>query len=833
MNSFLLRLYVKAILRRPWISLLFVGLIVVFFSSRIPDFKLDASAESLVLENDTALRYYREINKRYGAGDFLVITYSPFADLFSENILADLRSLRDELSALKRVESVVSILDVPLLNSPRVDISEIPSGIKSLETPGVDKKLARKEFLESPVYRKLLLSRDGKTTALQVNFKRDEAYFSLLNKRNRLKEKKHESGLTDFEAEQLKETIKKFKEYHAKTIERERRDIERIRRIMAGHGVKARMFLGGVPMIVTDMISFIEHDLIVFGIGVSFFLVLALWFFFRKLRWIILPLCCCFITTLVMVGLLGFLDWRVTVISSNFISLLLILTISLTIHLIVRYRELNAETPNPNQEELVLNTVRHMARPCFYTAITTIVAFCSLVVSGIRPVMDFGLIMTIGVALAFLLNFVFFPAVLILLPLEKTDAGYDSTKVLTLAVSSFTLKNRKSILSFSLLLALISAMGISKLTVENRFIDNFKSTTEIYRGMKVIDTRLGGTTPLAIIIDPDKEFFKLAKELEEESKEFDEDYGEEDQKNEYNYWFHPDMLAKVEKIHDYLDRLPETGKVQSIATLIKVLKILNQGEMPEDFDLAIIRKKLPANVKKVLVSPYLSEDANQVRINMRLIESNPNLRRKALISKIKSFLVKDMNFSPGNIHFTGMVVLYNNMLQSLYRSQILTIGAVFLAIFFMFMILFKNVYLALITIIPNLFSAGLVLGVMGWSGIPLDIMTITIAAITIGIAVDDSIHYTHRFKVEFIKDHDYKATLKRCHGSIGKAMYYTSIAVTVGFSILAFSDFIPTIYFGLLTGFAMIAALVNNLTLLPLLIIVFKPLGRCKVEVSL
>lgn len=831
MDSSLLYYYDKVVLRRPWLSLLFVALLVVFFGLQIRNFKLDASAESLVLENDEALRYHRSISKIYSSNDFLVITYTPFEDIFSENSLADLQELRDELSQLERIESVVSILDVPLLNSPNVKISRLSTDIRTLQTPGLDKELARKEFMESPIYRQLLMSLDGKTTALQVIFKRDETYFSLMNKRDQLKEKKLESELSDEDSDELNEVIRKFKEHHAITIDRQRQDIEAVRRIMDKHRDKAKMFLGGIPMIIADMISFIEHDLVVFGFGILCFLILALTFFFRKLRWVVLPLSCCIISALVMVGFLGFMDWRVTIISSNFISLMLIITMSLTIHLIVRYRDLLAETPDLDQRTLVLNMVRLMITPCFYTAITTIVAFCSLVVSGIRPVIDFGWMMTIGIIVAFLLNFIFFPAVLILLTPEKTVSSADPTKTLTLAIAAFTQKNSRKILLFSIALAIFSVIGISKLEVENRFVDNFKSTTEIYQGMEVIDTQLGGTTPLEIIIDPDKKYFEFLKELELEEKEaledeFKDEFEGEEEQEKPNYWFHPDMLLKVEKIHDYLESLPVVGKVQSIATLMKVFRTLNDGIMPDDFDLAVIRKKMPEDVKDILVSPYLSEDANQIRITMRLMETDPNLRRKDLINKINRFLVEDMNFSEEDFHFTGMVVLYNNMLQSLYRSQILTIGAVFFAILIMFMILFRNFYLSFIAIIPNILAAGLVLGIMGWFGVPLDMMTITIAAITIGIAVDHAIHYIHRFKVEFVKGRNYRATVNRCHGSIGKAIYYTAITITVGFSILALSNFIPTVYFGLLIGLAMLVALMNNLTLLPVLIIIFKPLGR-------
>lgn len=830
MSSRLLHHYDKIVLKRPWVSLFFLGLFIAFFVSRIPDFKLDASAESLVLEKDDSLRYYRTITKAYGSNDFLIITYTPFDDLISDNSLSGLRFLREELLQLERVDSVVSILDVPLLNSPKIAISELDTNVRTLETPGMDKELALKEFLESPIYQNRLVSLDGKTTALQINFKRDEKYFSLLNERDRLKEKQSESGLTSEESDELEKVSREFKNYHDSALDRQSQDIQAIRLIMDKHRDKAKMFLGGVPMIISDMIDFIKHDLVVFGWGVIGFLILALYFFFRKLRWIVLPISCCLATASVMVGYIGFMEWRITIISSNFISILLILTMSLTIHLIVRYRDLCAENPDADQRTLVLETVRLMTQPCFYTAITTVVAFGSLVVSDIRPVIDFGWIMTIGIVLAFCLNFILFPAALILMKPEKVGLKHDLTETFTLAIASFTKNNSNKILFFCLALAITSGIGISRLEVENRFIDNFKSTTEIYQGMEVIDTKLGGTTPLDIIIEPDREFYVSLKEFEKSEDEFDDPFAEEEGKDDYNYWFNVDMLKKVEAISDYLEELPEVGKAMSIATIIKVYRQLNDGKMPDDFELAILRKLVPGKVKDTLIAPYLSDDANQVRITMRLIESNPNLRRKELIEKINRFLVDDMEFSPEQINFTGMVVLYNNMLQSLYRSQITTIGVVFAAILVMFMILFKSVSLANIAIVPNLLAAALVLGIMGWLGIPLDMMTITIAAITIGIAVDDTIHYVHRFKEEFAKDRRYLAAVDRCHSSIGRAIYYTSITVTVGFSILALSNFTPTIYFGLLTGLAMIIALMSNLTLLAILIIIFKPLGPGSVE---
>ena len=819
--------YFKWVVEKPLWALIFVVLVVAGFSYHIPKFKLDASAESLVLENDNALEYYRKISKVYGSDDFLVITYSPFKDLMSDEVLADIKALSSELLKLDRIHSIDNILNVPLLNSPRVEIGKLATDIRTLETLGVDRELARKEFRESPIYKNLLMSSDGKTTIIRVNFKRDQKYFDLLNKRNELRAKIKTKDFTSNDEVLFNKAQEEFRNYHASVLDKEDKVIQAVRYIMDRHRDNAEMFLGGVPMITTDMIGFIEHDLKTFGLGVIIFIILMLSLFFKKLRWVVLPVGCCLITTAVVVGFLGLMDWRVTVISSNFISILLIITISLIIHLIVRYQDLNQSKPGQDQKQLVRQTVGFMVLPCFYTSITTIVAFCSLLVSGIRPVIDFGWTMTIGISLAFVLNFTFFPAALVLLSPEISRSGKDKTRIFTLAVAAFIKRHQKIILCGSFLLAVVSIIGISKLEVENRFIDHFKSNTEIYKGMQVIDRKLGGTTPLNIVMNPDQKYFDYLKEVEQnkEEEDFDDPFADEGDSAEMNFWFNSNMLDRVEKIHDYLESLPEVGKVQSISTLVKVFTQLDKGRKPDDYDLALIRKLMPENVKDSLVNPYLSEDANQIHINMRLIESNPNLRRSDLIEKIRKHLVEELKFAPETIQFTGMVVLYNNMLQSLYRSQILTIGVVVFAIMVMFMILFRSFSLALIGIIPNLLAAGTVLSLMGWLGIPLDMMTITIAAITVGIAVDNTIHYIHRFQKEFKVDQNYLMTMDRCHGSIGKAMYYTSVTITLGFSILALSEFMPTIYFGLLTGAAMVIALLGALALLPLLIVLFRPLA--------
>ena len=827
MGSGLLRLYQKVVIDHPVISLVVLFILVAFFAAYAPNFKLDASSESIVLENDLDLRYYRETREIFGSDDFLIITYTPFTDLLSETSLDGLQALRDQLAKLPYVQSVITILDVPLVNSPKVAISDLTSEdeVRTLETPGIDKELVRREFLESPIYQNNLVSLNGQTTALQVIFTPNDKYRSLLKSRNDLQDKQKDSGLTSGETQQLKTISQEFKDYHAIVIQEERENIKTVRAIIHQFRDRASIHLGGARMITSDMISFIEHDITVFGIGVVGFLILALSFFFRTIRWVALPMSCCLLAVSVMVGFLGFWDWPVTVISSNFISLMLIITMSLTIHLIVRYRILVEQNPEADQKTLVLDTMRIKAKPSFYTAITTIVAFGSLIVCDIRPVIDFGWMMTIGIASAFILNFIYFPAVLTLLAPERVITHPGSTTSLTKGLADFTLKYSHQIILGSLGFFVLGIMGIVQLEVENRFIDHFKSTTEIYQGMELIDTELGGTIPLDVVIKADEEFYASLEDHEMEDDLFDDPFAEENESDEITYWFNGDMLDKVEEIHDYFETIPEIGKVLSIATGMKVFKQLDDGEMPDDYELAVLRKLAPEEIKKTLIHPYLSSDGNQTRITMRLIESAPTLKRKALIQKVNDYLVEDMNFDQANVRPTGLAVLYNNLLQSLYTSQILTLGLVFISILVMFMILFRGITLSLLAILPNLLAASMVLGLMGWLGIPLDMMTITIASITIGIAVDDTIHYIHRFQVEFEKYGNYRATLQACHGSIGISMYYTSLTITAGFSILALSSFIPTIYFGLLTGFAMVVALMSDLTFLPALLTLVKPLG--------
>ena len=847
MQKKLFSLYELMILRRPLLTLLVTLLILGLLATHLPNFKLDASADSLVLEGDKDLEYSRQITKRYGSEDFLLVTYRPEQDLLSAPVLAELDQLRLELAALAGVSSVVTILDIPLLESPQASIDDLASGesINSLRNINIDKDLVRKELSTSPLYKNLLTSVDNKTTVLQVNLERDQRYIELLEHREALRELKKQGGWTPAQETELVKSSAVFRDYAVEFNDRQSQLVEQVRVILDNYRDDAVLFLGGVPMIAADMISFVKSDLVVFGTGILIFIVVTMMIIFKRVTWVVLPLLTCLSTVVFMLGLITWLDWRMTVISSNFVALLLIITLSITIHLVVRYREFVATHPEYDQATLVRNTAMQMLKPCLFTTLTTNVAFSSLVVSGIRPVIDFGWMMTIGVSMALVLSFVVLPAGLMLLKKPEGINSSASSPSLTRYFAAFTERRGKLILLCSVLLLCLSLWGVSILKVENRFIDYFKESTEIYQGMEVIDAQLGGTIPLEIILDVDKssslkepsgELFKKTGNQKQAANDFEDAFGDEfddefsaeddfagDDNFESSIWFSRAGLGRIEQVHDYLDSLDETGKVMSLATVSKILEKLSPGF--DDIQLALIQSKLPTDIADIIVTPFLDEDIDQARITVRVMETSHTLRRDELLKQIKSHLVNELGFKEQHVHLTGMLVLYNNMLQSLFRSQILTIGAVFIGITLMFVFLFRSLSLALLAIAPNLLASGIVLGGMGLAGIPLDIMTVTIAAIAIGIGVDDTIHYVHRFKEEFVVDRNYIATMYRCHASTGRAMYYTSVTIVVGFSILALSNFNPSIYFGLLTAGAMVAALMGALLLLPQLLITFKPLG--------
>lgn len=854
------RWYDGLILKHPLLWIVLVSALSVLAALQIPNIKVDASADSLMLKGDTALDFFRQVSATYGSEDFLILTWQPEGDLLGESSLAALDSMAKQLEQLPGVSTVTTVLDVPLLKSPPLSLTDITSGdpLPVLRNPNVDRSLALAELTNSPIYTDLLVSKDGKTTAVQVSLERNEGYFELLTQRDALLREQMTQGLSGSQQETLAKLELEVKAFTAEQGKRQTELVQAVRDIAAQYdGRDAKIFVGGVPMIAVDMISFVRSDLVSFGSAILLLMTLILAVIFRQLRWVVIPLFACTVTAVMMLGLLAALDWRMTVISSNFVSVLLIMTLAIAIHLVVRYRELEQVLPALSVHERVLKTASLMIVPCIYTSLTTVVAFVSLVVSGIQPVIDFGWMMTVGIACALVICFIVVPCLIRLWPARRSVVVSDRP-TFTAFFARFADRHGTLILSGSAGLLVLSLYGISQLKVENRFIDYFHDTTEIYQGMELLDSQLGGTIPLDIVltapasagelpglaIEPASAATTPASDdvleddwaddgdvfAQEGADDFGDDFdsgfdGKDNSSFSPSYWFTLEGKQRLHQVHRYLDSLAETGKVLSLDTVFTVAGDL-MGEELGSVELALLQNNLPEAMQGPLVRPYFSAEKDQARISLRVMETSPDLRRNELLLQVRQHLQSDLAINAEDMGMTGMLVLYNNVLQSLFKSQILTLGSVFVAILLMFLLLFRSLTLALIALAPSVLAAAMVLGVMGLLGIPLDIMTITIAAIVVGIGVDNCIHYVHRFKREFVKDRDYLATMYRCHGSIGNAMYYTTVTVVVGFSTLALSNFNPSIYFGVLTVLAMLMAVLGALLLMPRLIMLVKPLGR-------
>ena len=825
MTSTLFTMYQRLVLARPASVLVVMLAVLGFFAWQARHFELDASADSLLLEADRDLQTLRELQERYASKDLLIVTYAPGGDVFDPASLARLGLLRDRLRGAPGVESVTSILDVPLLdNVDGVSLAAVADNIRTLEDSATDPARAKAELIASPVFGEVIVSADARTAALLLTMKGDEAYRALLAKRNRLliersAEELDDAGRAEVDAEM--EGIEPFYESAKRRVTASRRaEIAAIRSVLAEFANAGTLHLGGVPMIADDMITFVRNDLVVFGIGVAVFLVIVLGLIFREVRWVVLPLAGCFYAGLLMIGMLGLVGWKVTVISSNFLALMLILTISMNIHLTVRYRQLHRDFPELSHHDLVATTVRRMVWPCLYTALTTIIGFGSLVFSGIKPVIDFGWMMSIGLAVTFVTAFTLFPAIVLLLGRAGTpdDAGaeYRFTRGLALIAQ----RHGAAVLVAAGVLLVICGLGVSRLTVENSFVDYFSEDTEIYRGLALIDRELGGTTPLEVILDLDED-----RIFDDEPSPKPTEYDAEAEREKSGYWFTEFKIERIKEVHDWLASQPEVGKVLSLASLVRVGEKLNDGEPLDSLQLALVYRRVPEDLKRSLIDPYIDILRDEARISLRIRDTLPDLHRKELLERIHAGLRDELGLGPDDVTVSGLLVLYNNMLQSLFASQISTLGAVLAGVALMLVLLFRSVTLAVLGIVPNLLAAGAVLGAMGLLSIPLDFMTITVAAVTIGIAVDNAIHYIYRFREEFARSGDYTATMHVCHANIGKAVFYTSATIIFGFSILVLSNFMPTIYFGLLTGFAMAIALLAALTLLPKLILLTKPFG--------
>ena len=813
--NFINQIY-KKLLEKPKFILFLIVLVFSFSVYNAKNFQLDASADSLLLENDPDLNYLRSVNERYSSEDFFVITYSPKKKINNETI-QELKKFVNEIDNILWVSKTISILNAPLFESSDQPLIEKINNIQYITTPGIEINRALNELRNSPVYKRLIINDDATTFGIVAYIKDNKKYLSALeiNKNFLDKQKNKKLSDKDFkEFEKHKLVLEQLKREQNKNLELY--NIE-IRSHISKYKNIADINLSGIPMIADDLISFVKKDITVFGSGVFVFIIITLWFIFRDIRWVIFPLLSCFLSISIMVGMLGYLNWKVTVISSNFISLMLILTMEINIHYVERYKQLQAEFPKKKENFLTYLTTTKILTPILYAVLTTALAFLSFIFCDIKPVIDFGLMMTLGLFISLFVSMILLPYLIIKFKPKASPVHKSKESKIAKFFETIAINQKFLVLTFSSIIFILSIYGMTRLKVENSFINYFDKNTEIYKGMKLIDEKLGGTTPLDIILK--------FKESESKSTFADDEFFQGSSSDEYkdSYWFTNFRINNIVNVHKYLETLPEIGKVLSFYSVLQLGEKLNDNKKLGPLEMAILHSKLPEDIKKNIITPYISIDDNEARISLRIIDSNPELNRKELLIKIQKDLEEKLQLKKEEFKITGILVIFNNLLQSLFDSQIKTLGITFAGIFLLLLILFKSFWWSVVAAIPNFTAALFILGSLGLFNIPLDMMTITIASISVGIAIDNSIHYIYRFREEFKINKNYNRTIQICHRTVGKAIVNASLTIVFGFSILILSNFIPSIYFGIFTGLAMLTAMTLVLTLMPQLILIIKP----------
>lgn len=810
---------IKLILKKPLLTLSIIIAVIAGLSPYLQNISVDASPDSLLLESDPDLKFYREVHSEYGTDEFIVVGFKPDEDLFAPASIAYVSQLTETLLAIDKIDNVTSIATVPLLQQARRMDAEGVSHFKLLNDEDIDINLVRKEFTSSALYASNLVSSTGKATAIIANIKMNTALDSLLQQKYSLLEQLQQRADDDAllaAMESLNEQLLVQRNITGKDYELA---LQQIRQVINQQGDAGVFYLAGAPLISNDIKTFIKNDIIVFGISILAIMFIVLYLFFRRLSWVLLSLGCAFLNVMLVAGLIGLLELQLTLISANFVALLIIFSITLSIHVIIRYQEICSL--NPDSDNNIVVALQQIFTPCSYMIATSAIAFLSLIASDIQPVIYFGLIMVLGLICAFTITFTALPALIKLIKPKIIDFKSDRSSSLLNSLLNIILANQRVTSMVLLAIVVFSTFGITQITVENRFIDYFKSNTDIHQGLVFVDQELGGTVPLEIMLDAppvsdDQEWL----EDDEFSDYLDE---EEDSFTQQSYWYNRQGINKIQAIHEYLESHKQVGKVLSIHSTAEVMREVANGETLEDFHLALIYNMVSAEIKDILINPYISSNGDQARIVARIKDSDHSLIRNELLTQINNDINENLLAEGETVRLTGISVLYNNVLQSLYQSQILTLSTVFVCILVMLLFLFRSIPLALIGTIPNVFTALFILGSMGLFKIPLDIMTITIAAITIGIGVDYAIHYIHRYRKEIQADADHSAAIHTVQTTVGKALYYTSITITLGFVVLVSSNFMPSIYFGMFTSLAMVISLLATFTIIPILLNTFRP----------
>ena len=747
-----MKFFFQSIIANKNLALFVLVTLSVILFSWIDKFRFDASSETLVLEDDLSYELYEEMNDRFSSSEFLVVALID-QDIFSNQGLINLRKLEAKLEDVINVSNVISILDAPLFEQPKLSLVKSATNDKYLLVDDLNLISAKQELIESPLFNQLIINNLGTAVAMQINLDDAEDY--------------------DITVKQIRDILKEDKNFES--------------------------FLAGPAMIVSDTIAYIKNDVLTFGFltFVMFFVLLIV--FFRDFWSAFVIMSNASLVIYITICLLGYFDWPISIVSSNFLTLLFISSVAVSVHMIVKLKE--GKTKKFSYEE----SLAKIFIPCLYTALTTMVGFLSLILSNIQPVIDFGKMMAVGVIINLLISFVFIPALIGLRGIAES-AEFSLSKIYYkyLYLNTKNLFKNFGVPLIFLFLPIFIYLS-SGLKVENKFIDYFDESTEIHQGMKFIDEELGGTTPIDIVFTlPEEEIF-----IDEDDLFFSE--GSETSQ----YWWRQKNMRLLKSIQSDLNQFPELGKDLSIVNGVLLAEKLNDFNEMGDLELAFVKNSLLTNDKaKDVLNSYISPDDRSARITFRIIDSYKDINRNDLLMKIDSYLANKLKDTNVEYQLSGLGVLYNNLLQSLFGSQITSLTFVFGAIFLMLLILFRSLLTSLIVIFVPLVAVGFVFSFMSLFSIPLDIMTITIASISVGMSVDYAIHIAWRFREEQ-KISRSSAEINTINSS-GQAVLITAMTVIVGFLVFIFSNFNPTVLFGLLSAVAIFVSAALALRLIPI-----------------
>lgn len=785
--------FTEFLLRSPVVILSLCILVTLALASQASHFTINASPDTLLTKDNVLYTQTQLVNEQFSPQEFLLITYEPHLNpVLSEATFKVIKKLSTALLALDRVESVRSIINVPVftggstLLSADTDLSTL-----TIEDGTYELSELTKAFTDHPIYQDLLINKDLSATALQVLFRSDPALQQLESQINQLNARYQSGEFTDADGRQLKQ-LKAQAEPLTQALDQSRKhEIETIRGIISEFETDASIHMGGVHVLAYQLIEIITNDLVVFGTAIGLGICLMLLVLFRALRWVCIPVACCFCSVVSTMGLFALLDIKATVISSNFIALQLILTLAIVIHLIVQYRESAEADSNASHHDLIKITMLRKIGPCFFAGLTTSVGFGSLIFSGIQPVIAFGWMMIIAMGFSIAVSLIMFPALLAVLPLHNQHKELKFAGIFASVCASLSLQRRPLVIVLSLLLAGLSIAGILQLQVENSFINYFKKSTQVHQELAYIDQDFGGTTPLDLV------------------------YTSDSKSDNPDIVITAAAVQTLQLIQHKLEQHAAVGRILSAVNLTDLARQLKGAPLTE-YELSAAYWLMDESFREDLLGSFYDPATGQARINIWIRDLTPGLNRAQLLADIKTDM-QAAGIEESSYTLTNMLVLYQDILQRLFKSQILTLGLVYIALMLVFLLIFRSLRLAVIAIVPNILPTLAVLGTMGWLHIPLDLMTITIAAIAMGIAVDDTIHYIHRF-LEERENKDYAAAVRSTHTSVGIAIFYTTLLIVAGFCLLAFSDFVPSILFGLLTSLAMLLALLSDVCLLPVLL---------------